>query len=837
MKKILPLASLVVAALSACSGGSGGGSTGVTTNNDTVQGLDIPVTLSLVTPKETSVSARAVAGMKVNYKGVMAAFNDAGTDYTNAEQHKWVHDRALEPLDQVNEILCYVGQTGADQLVNNTYIALVDAAQCRRQGETNSGQNQSSGGGKTVEYEKWTVQSERADNNSPQYVRIWAPGGGGDQDPPSEIRAEVVVTEGVSESDPYGKFTLNWSAVATADMSMGPMTIHTGDVLESGTLKTVDAINGKIGFTMYSSRMNDAEVRKVSVVADADQSAGVAFTGGKDMDSTEKAYAVAFNTNNILVLHGATFADLDSINSLGEGSNIGSSDPAVCLSRTDFKRNVWRYDLFNAADGSHVSINSGFPFRWDTNGDGTDDTFGNVGYWGIWSEKTPAGGWNNVEVTKENFGSNEAGQRFVLTQTPGKLIRRERQTILLSDLDGQTFNYSQCGMSGCNDYIVEYDVGPGNSGGGSVADGQKTVSVAGFYTTHTRQWSQNGPPTDTLLDPPQLIVTDPNTLGSTPFLGMYSDGLGGPVNFNAWDPNESDHVTFYKETFVTAGDTGFDTNGQIKLDCYTRCLRPNISDSQYVDMNWPSTAYYTDAQSTATPAAEYIFDKSTMALTVAAVAGNASDTDVGKIVKLDAGVPSTTQGQSQWGIASDSMVPGDTTMNNVYDSWNEAVTYRWETGHNDWNKLVAVKDANGTPVTFDKPLAFSYKHTTANDANSSSKYDGKTFLLNYGGNGDLWGIPWVDASGNTGQPGPDSEMRPAFAFKDGVEMGPNKEYIVKAIDMELKPNSASNQCSSLVLNKPASPLPSTVDGTPSNINNDTPTPESEAPAVIGGELQ
>ena len=80
-------------------------------------------------------------------------------------------------------------------------------------------------------------------------------------------------------------------------------------------------------------------------------------------------------------------------------------------------------------------------------------------------------------------------------------------------------------------------------------------------------------------------------------------------------------------------------------------------------------------------------------------------------------------------------------------------------------------------------------------------------------------------------------MRPAFAFKDGVEMGPNKEYIVKAIDMELKPNSASNQCSSLVLNKPASPLPSTVDGTPSNINNDTPTPESEAPAVIGGELQ
>ncbi len=859
MKKIIPmlLASSVVG-LSGCGGGTtetttgGGGSSG-----GTVAGLDMPVTLSVVTAKETTMSGRQVAALNVNYAAVIAALTDLSSDYTTDPQNKWVHDRALEPLDEVNNILCYIGQTGAEKLVNKTYIALIDAASCERSGGGGGGQNQSSGGGKTVQMEKWTVQSTRADNSSPQIVRIWAPSGGdgGSNRPPTEIRAEITITEGVTSANPFGKFVLNFQGVTTSAWTspMGGFTVPAGTAAEKGTLKTVATSDGKIGFTMYQESM-DGGKRQVSVVAATDQSSGVAFTGGKEFQfdktanggaganvAVEKAFAVAFDASHVLVKRDVTpVSNLSLISNETEGAD--STNPAACLDRTKFNRNVWRYNLYNVGTGARLALNSGFPFRWDSNSDGSIDSFGYVSYWGVWSEKTPPGGWNGTSITKESFGSTAAPQTYTVTETAGKLIRRDKATILLTDLDGQTFNYSKCDMNGCSgQFIVEYD-NNGSVTSKDVNGNDTTVAVSGggFYETLQRTWNPNSPPTDTALqNGPVLIVTDPSVQGSSPFLGMYSEGLGGPVNYNGGDPMQNDHVTFYKETFITGADTGFDANGQIKLDCYTRCLMPNINDSQYVDMSWPSTAYYPDAQSVATPAAQYAFDKNTLALTVAAVGGNTSHADVGKVVKLATGVPSTQQGQSQWGIASDSMVVGGATMSKVYDSWNQPTTYRWETGHNSWNKMIGVKEsASSVAVSFDKPISFSYKHLTANDANGDPKFNNKTFLLNYGGSGDLWGIPWVDASGNSGNPGPNSEMRPAFALKDGILMGPTgTEYAVKGIDMELNPKSATGLCGSLALNQPAEPLPTAVTGTPSNTTGVAPTPDSQAPAAIGGIVQ
>ncbi len=833
--KLLPyLVATSMAMLSACGGGGGSSSSSGGGSSTSVSGLDIPVTLSVVTPKETTAGAR-VLGLKAGYKATIAALNDPTTDFTTDEQHSWVHDRALEPLDEVNNILCYVGQTAADQLVNQTYIALVDSSKCERSGEQSGGQDQSSGGGKTVELEKWIVKSTRADNNSPQYVQLWVPKTSGDE-MPMEIRAEVTVTEGASDTNPFGKFVLNFVGVAAEDFTPpwpGATPVTQGTTLMSGTLKTVDTLNGKIGFTMYQSDPAGGS-RKVSVVADADQSAGVAFTGNTEYDfdptanggsggmvATEKAHAVAFNTANILVKHDLTFDQLAAINSESEGSG------AVCLSRTGFKRNVWRYNVYHAADGTfngktvtagqRVELNSGFPFRWDSDSDGALDSYGYAGYWGLWSEKEPAAGWDGATITKETWGQNATTENFTVAQTPGKLTKREKQTLLLADLDGTTFHYSDWNTG--TEYIVEYD------------SDASIAATAGFYKTKTVVYNPNSPPTETSITPALI------TLSAGEWLGMWSEGLGGGVNYIGGN----NYVTFFKESFVDANDSVFTSADPVVLDCYTNCLVPDLSTTQYEDPWTPSNgAHYADSTDVTIPAAVYHFDKSTLSLKVAAVAGNSSHADVGKTIKL-----ATTYtydpmsgNPEPWGISIDGLVPGGTVLTSVWDTYDQATSFRWETGHKSWNKLVRVKDANGNMVAFDKPMAFSYKHSSANDANynadaaldaSDPQYFNQTFMMNYGGNGDLWGIPWV---GDWTQ----GDSRPAFALVDGAVMGANNEFVVKAIDMELKPLTATGQCGALVLNQPAEPLPTAASGTPSNASTAAPTPDSEAPAAIAGEV-
>lgn len=855
MKKIIPmlLASGVVG-LGGCGGGGGSDTSDGGGSGGTVAGLDMPVTLSVVTPKETTSNPR-VMGLKANYRAVLAALADSNTQFSTDEQHAWVHDRALEPLDDVNNILCFIGQTGADQLVNKTYTALVDASMCEREGDTGGGQDQSSGGGKSVELEKWVVESVRADNNSPQFVRIWAPSGRDDGDddfgPPMEIRAEVEISQGVSDTNPFGKFILNFAAVAAANWTNpkdSSMSIPKGQVLQSGSLKTVDTINGKIGFTMYEGSPMFGEVRQVSVVTDADQSTGVALTGGTEMDYStmpptqmSKAFAVAFNPSNILVLRDAAVADLGSVVSIGEGGTVGSGDnisePAACLSRTDFHRNVWRYNLYNAANGSRVNLNSGFPFQWDSDANGNNDSFGYVSYWGIWSEKEPTNGWDTTVITKEQFGQSGTAQTFTVVEAPGKLIKSVKSLIALTELDGETFNYWD--STDGKQYRVEYNVN-----GGTVSTAPTGSTAAGFYMTHELVFNPNSPPTENALTPPVMIDTTQEQ-----WLGMYSETLGGQVNYNSM--NDPNNITFFKESNVDGNDL---STASIDLDCYTRCLKPDLTATEYENGNdWnitPGTTgspFYADATNptagNAVPAATYRFDKSTLALTVVT-----PTTDAGKVVKVVSSYAyaETSMNPEPWGINTNALVPIGTELSNIYDTWGLATSYRWETGHKSWNKVVRVKDANGVQVAFDKPLNISYKHLTDNDANPQkdsggnvmpSPYNNKNVVLQYGGDGDLWGIPWIDPITGKECLNNPQDCRPAFALKDGVLMGANKEYAVKAIDMELSPVAAPGACNGLVLNQPAAPLPTAKSGDPSNLTTVAPIPADAAPAVIGGEVQ
>jgi hypothetical protein len=81
------------------------------------------------------------------------------------------------------------------------------------------------------------------------------------------------------------------------------------------------------------------------------------------------------------------------------------------------------------------------------------------------------------------------------------------------------------------------------------------------------------------------------------------------------------------------------------------------------------------------------------------------------------------------------------------------VYYQWQTGPNNWNQFSAVKDSGSNFVHFAAPLNVKF----AVPANTSGSFPygnfaGTDMILQYGGFGNLWGIPGTCVSSITNQP-------------------------------------------------------------------------------------
>jgi hypothetical protein len=777
-------------ALAGCGGSS--------SSSGAVEGLDVPTTMSVVKAADDSGATKPVS-FKTNFGGLAKAFTDADTDYSTDPVNTWVHDMSMEPLQIINEILCMMDQTRAEEMVNQgDYIALIDGTKCRQgQAQEDGSAGQSAAGGKTVQYEKWTVNSSRASNTANQIVKAWVPDdmegpGAGSQ----TIRAKVTITEGVSDDKPFGDFVLNFAFYDdTTNLPLG-----------GGTLKTLPASGGKVAYSFFETEGEEKTTysageqfdEQATLVAMApDGSDGRArtstyFAGNDGGGSYEEggAFDLAFNETRM------KRSRADDVDTLDSGPTTDA-----CLARDSFNTHVWRYDLYHAADGTwggkaveggdRVELVSGFPFTYDNGG---TDVFGHVGYWGVWVEDPDVTLADGAAINRISFTSDTTTP-YTVVRAPGKLIRRTAKELTLSKLAGETLNF-----------YGEADPG----GGARFGEWQVAFDGSAFNITgEITGWDENGP----------VVVAVSPAVDITPatneFLGLWSESLGGAVNFLGGDA----FVTFYEEEFVGGDDAVFD-GGALTLYCFERCLKGDIAQSD-VDAGWDGP-YRANATDLSTGVTTYAIDPADMTLTVGGV-------DVAPVTGVD-----TSGTEHEWGMQTGEMVTASVKdgMSQIWDVWNPSVvtvTYRWETGTNDWNQYVAVKDADGNCASFDKPIQFAYEHATANDANDDATYDGRTFRLNYGGNGDLWGIPW-EVDGTTGR------WSAAFTIKDGTVMGPTgTEFVIKAREKEQSmAEVASSECSSLAFGPLLFTWPTAADGTPDIGTKPTVT---DPPAVIGGELQ
>jgi len=119
------------------------------------------------------------------------------------------------------------------------------------------------------------------------------------------------------------------------------------------------------------------------------------------------------------------------------------------------------------------------------------------------------------------------------------------------------------------------------------------------------------------------------------------------------------------------------------------------------------------------------------------------------------------------------------------------VYYQWETGVQPYNQFAAVKDANGQFVSFDAPLQVNF---AVPQGPAYGQYAGQSIVLQYGGFGDLWGLPGICVSPTTNQEVPcdGGEVRyvPSFVIPanstQGVVTANGTTYLVKWLDREIR---------------------------------------------------
>lgn len=689
----LTTSAAIALTLAACSG-SDSDYAGVTP-------LAAPEGVSLVEPDTSNVStgASSVVGAGLQYPANSAYVQDAASIK--------LFEPALRAVENANNIMCQVGMTRFDAMTGvGPYIAQVDPALC---GDTPDPTN--ADGQETI-LRLFTVDSTRASNSDPQEVAIWL-----DLDEngtPIEIFATVTVTEAPTETDPFGAFEFHYAGVPNGTPVTDPF-----------INATIVSAAGQDGF-QFMDEEGDVDVApanpgdsasrtQITVVRNPDGSGAAKITasfrennGGVDSGIQSQTTRVVFDADSVLKQVGA--------------------DPAIALSRNDFRDNVFAYNLYHATGpniGERVQVNSGIGVEFP------GGEYGWVGYYGVWAE-SPESFDDGDQVT-----ATDDGTPYTVLKAPGRLLKFTRASLALADLGDQRFEWYE----GQNRFQVAYD-------------GAEWERVA--------QW--DGQVFQEIVTPTMIDVA-----AAGGFLSMYSPFLGG-VNYV-----DGESALSYFASSLVNGDSDLFTSGQpVELVATVEALKGEIdqTEADAGDIFLPVPANVNSAH-------EYVIDPADMTLMLD-VNGDGS---VLEQVGLAAGIV-PNGGPNEWGMRSGPMVTAAVLagLQDVTDVYTVAEFYVYETGHNPWNEFVALTDASGGFLTFDEPIEFLYTHDQLNDINDDASFDGQQVFLQYNGPGRMWGIPGteIDVDGDSV---PDQYF-PDFSIADGTLVGPNSEYVIRAVGVE-----------------------------------------------------
>jgi len=612
---------------------------------------------------------------------VLAAYNDAGTDFSKAQTQSWTWTPGLEPLNTANQILCFINNLEAGDMVNKgIYAALVDMNACQA--------GQSNGSSKGPNNMFAIVHSTRANSSSPEEVDVWVPNMAQGSGSSAQIHAHAEITASPTATNPSGEFKMTYRMYPITNGTVGSTPI------EKGQLKSLPNSNGKVNLSFYSNGTDQGHnfVSAVSVVKTPDGSSGAAITQGMNYQNFTTEY------------HKMTWDDGTALGMV----KIEKPDLSqVCLNKNDITENVYQYGLYDASTGAAVKINGGFPFQF-TRQDGSTAN-GYLGYWGAWMDDDTNATFP-MTVKKIDYTTQPPTKTDItLHQSAGRLVKITSESKTPSSMASVRFDYWD--NSNGNQYQVKYlTSAPANTTG---------YGSAGFYEVATVTQSQNGQPTVTPLSNITLVTP---SFGDTVYLDAQQLGGSVSVHYNTTPtPPVPDNVILQKRVTVTpdkaAGIPG-------ALYCSYNCPKGNLTST---DLNsTPSTVW----QDTSGGPVTYTFDATAMVL---------KDSNGNPVVWPSS---ATAGGQFEDGIHSGALMGSSSanmtntttwyTWDTGPDEWNKTT---WATG----------ASGNVITIDPPLSLSFTFNQADDRNASSStngSTYYGNPFLLDYSGDGQLNGLPY-----------------------------------------------------------------------------------------------
>ena len=589
---------------------------------------------------------------------------------------------------------CIMSAMRPDALVNEgNYIALVDKKKCDADDRSSSGNSGSTSGGTNApSYMKAIVDATRGSNDEPMRVKTWIDEV--EQDFNATIFINISATQAPSDTNPYGVFRMDYCGKG-----------EIGSCMMRGLLE--GSASGISYYEVEGGAMGGGGTKALTLTTSGEDS------GAGMLEMTQMGQTIGYS----FAYNGDYFRRSD-----------GTQDE--CFTRdasdADTGQSVWRYGLYDAETGARVNRNSGFPIEY-TGAEGKV-FHGHMGYWGLWLPPE-AGVSSGATVQRVEYVPDAAPVKtdYTMVKADGRLMKYTKKTRTLAAIDKihfQTWVWNMTGFfegatpnrqyemywdDAAGAFKVTGEVECGSNGCSTHSfDAEKTVGVSYFASMGgMRGWSQ--------------------ALGGEMFIPLAG----------ANDTLQSAGVN----VIYRVQDLVYPADMPAALYCLRDCptaesmagyFAPgSTAQSPYVPAtfnNWQPTAAGAVVSYTSDSSAAVLRDSANAAVTF-------TDREA-----LQA------HPQHQWGVRTgklfasltDVQCPQDATQycDNRVDELQ--TYYQWETGPNQWNQLAVVKDGSGNVVAFDAPLQVSYNVPTGS---AYGDYAGKSIVLQYGGFGELWGIP------------------------------------------------------------------------------------------------
>lgn len=710
--------------------------------------VTLPTSQLLLASAVTILPAKSgETALQLNGKKAYALNVDGRTLYLR------VSNEAFRSIEQAGSIMCFFGQTKFwEQANQGVYKAMIDESLCERKSEGGGQGGGDSGSSRAQELMLMYSKATR-EENKPLIGEFRIPEGD------ATIHAKVIVVAPPTDENPAGIFNMAYTFYGP-DGQAGQYGFIRTKRTESGAFVLETAQNESNGTDRSGHSFGVAELTR-----DAESNEFIGYVRSDSSfaeggNSSTEAYKARFDSNYMNVSGGG-------VSNWNGHSQEQKADG--CYDRNQYKTGIYRYDLADAS-GKTVTLNSGFPAEFDVDG----KTYqANASYYGLWTNGMNLASGSTVYKVEWTQDGGKNRTPYTLFKAAGKLVKLTKATTTLGALKGVDLMQWDNGTN----YIIRWD-------------GSKLVKVSKVNYTDKGMEEEAA----------SGEVTIPEW-----GLNIHVSSLNASVNLSSKVALSDATVISYHSEETVSGTTDVPSGD---LVCFANCpsMSPTASAFQRSQgsMNGPmsSQLYKTttvtwgdqsftsnQSQNISTALATYSYDSTSMLLKEGSNA-----------FTLPSGLPSSEDElRNLDSVRSGALIPvaawqalTDKGIDPYRAEQEVSVYYRWYAGASSWDQFQSLKDAQGTFVKFDKPIELNYTLVTADefDGMTDTNVVGKAYRLNYGGPGQLWGIPWKynQAVGH--------EM-PLFNLKAGTKIGDYTVYPLEG-DQRMASTDAAN-CANLSL--------------------------------------